>query len=286
MPHHRLGRTAASALLAVLFASTSPAHAQDDPPPADTTTVWEDTTLIVTAATPATLALTETPGTPYDGPVIRCAWFELRIQGVALIAVQVADPITGTTYLFHCWFSHPWADRHPAYPIAAVYDPVVDPPGPLVTTPVAARFALDSIEFERPEIVTSPAGPHVVGVPSWFAVGSELDYRSASAQAGPVWATVRPVFRDVTWRLGDGKHITCTADATTRWDPDGPDTQTSSCRHTYESTHAEIGAAEATVSWTVWQRTDRTAGAWEVWGTVRLTTAADIDVLDLQAVID
>jgi hypothetical protein len=278
-------RTAVVVVVALLV-SAVPAAAQDAPPPPDTTTVWEDTTLIVTAAAAGSLELTDSPGAPHDGPVIRCAWFSLRIRGTTLIAVQIAEPTTGDTYLYNCWFAHPWADRHPGYPIVAVFDPIIDPPGPLITTPVAARHALASIEFERPGVVTSPPGIQVVGIPSWFAVDSRLDYAPASAQAGPVWATVRPVFRDVTWSFGDGDVMVCTADATTQWNPSEPDAQNSACTHTYRSAGADQLPLSATASWTVWQRTDRTAGAWEVWGTVSLTTSGAVTVIDLQAAIN
>lgn len=273
-------------MVSALSIPVRPVAAQDEAPPPGTTTIWEDPTLIVTAATAGTLELTETPGAPSTGPVHHCAWFALRITSTTVIAVQIAAPTVGETYLFHCWLSDPWTDHHPAYPIVTVYDPAVDPPGPLVTTPVAARHALASIEFERPGIVTSPAATQVVGIPTWFAVDSRLDYSPASAQAGPVWATVRPVFRDVTFDLGDGNTLTCAADATTEWDGEGPPTQSSRCRHTYETVGEGATPVSATVDWTVWQRTDRTAGAWEVWGTVSLTTTVDRTVVDLQAAIN
>jgi hypothetical protein len=256
-----------------------PASAQDG-----TTTEWSGHTLVVTAAAPGTLALTDTPGAPYEGPRIHCAWFVLAIGGTTLDAVLVADPEVGTTYVYNCWFTDPWNDRYPGYPLVAIYDPVVDPPGPLITTPVAARYALDSIQFEAPSVVTSPAGVHVVGIPSWFAVDSRLAYAPASAQAGPVWATVRPVFRDITWDLGGDDRLTCTNDAATVWDPTGPDSQTSDCTHTFTRTRPT--PVSATANWTIWQQTDRTAGAWVVWGTVSLTTPVTLPVIDLQAVID
>ncbi|MEZ5246267.1 MAG: hypothetical protein R2707_14290 [Acidimicrobiales bacterium] len=275
-------------LIGVLVPTERGAAAQDDPPPSETTTEWSDNTLVVTAAAPGTLELTDTPGAPYDGPRIHCAWFTLVIGGTTLDAVRIADPEVGATYVYNCWFVDPWDDRYPGYPLVAVYDPIVDPPGPLITTPVAARYALDSIEFERPSVVTSPAGIQIVGIPSWFAVDSELDYAPASAQAGPVWATVRPVFRDVTWDLGDGARLVCTDDATTRWDPTGPDDQHSRCIHTFTRapSPSDPGPISATASWTIWQRTDRTAGSWVVWGTVSLTTSVDLPVIGLQAVID
>ena len=275
---------AALALSVVLL--PGPAAGQEDPPPGGTTTDWDSDTLVVTAATPGTLELTDTPGAPFSGPRIYCAWFGLRIDGSGVEAFRIVDPEVGTTYVFDCWYTDPWVDPYPGYPIAAVFDPTVDPPGPLITTPEAARFALDSIQFASPLVVTSPAGAHVVGVPSWFAVASELDYEPASAQAGPVWATVRPVFRDVTWDLGDGDRLVCTVDATTEWEPTGPDTQATACSHTYRTAGDTPAAVSATVHWTVWQQTDRTAGAWAVWGTVSLTTQVDVSVVDLQAAIN
>lgn len=285
MPRHRPALVLSVLLITVLLLDPSPRHAgAQDGAPADTTTEWSDNTLVVTAAAPGTLTLTDNPGAPYDGPRIHCAWFALAINASTLDAVHIADPQVGVTYVYNCWFTDPWADRYPGYPLVAVYDPVVDSPGPLITTPIAARHALDSIEFERPSVVTSPTGINVVGVPSWLAVDSELEYGSASAQAGPVWATVRPVFRDVTWDLGNGVELACTQDATTMWDPTGPETQTSGCTHTF--TRARRALVSATVNWTVWQRTDRTIGSWVVWGTVSLTTAVELPVVDLQAVID
>jgi hypothetical protein len=256
--------------------------AQDDPP---TSIEWEGNALVVTASAPGTLRLTDEPGAPFAGPVIRCAWFEVVVGGATLDIVHLADPVAGETYVYHCWHTHPWVDPYPGYPIVAVHDPTAGPPGALITTETAARFALDSIEFETPEPVTSPPGASVVGIPTWFAVATPLDYEPASAQAGPVWATVRPIFRDTTWNLGEGTRVVCTADSTTRWRPSGPDDQHSACVHTFSATPTDP-AASVTVHWTVLQRTDRTAGAWIPWGTVSLTTPLDLEVIDLQAVIN
>lgn len=297
-PARHRGRTGTPGARRLLVASTAlmaglalagggasrPAAAQDAP--GETTTEWDDGVLVVTAAAPGTLALTDTPGAPYDGPAVFCAWFGVDIGATTLDAVLIGAPVVGETYLFNCWYTDPWLDRYPGYPYVSVYDPVVDPPGPLITTPEVARFALDSIEFEPPGVVMSPADRHVVGIPTWLAVDSRLDYDQASAQAGPVWATVQPVFRDVTWELGDGTRLVCTVDATTRWDPAGPEDQASSCTHTFRFSADEPVRASATVHWTIWQRTDRTGGAWVVWGTVGLTTPVAFEVIELQAVID
>ncbi|MEQ8842210.1 MAG: hypothetical protein RIB98_14600 [Acidimicrobiales bacterium] len=285
MRRHTLAIGIVSAIVSLVTIVGGPAAAQtDDDEP--TGTIWDDHTLVVTAATPGTLSLTDTPGAPYDGPRIYCAWFSVVVTSTGVDIVGIADPTVGDTYVFNCWYTDPFADIYPGYPIVAVFDPVVDPPGPLITTPEVARFALDSIVFESPVAVTAPAVTHVVGVESWFAVDSELDYDAASAQAGPVWATVRPEFRHVTWDLGNGDRLVCTDDARTRWSTDGPDDQTSACTYAYRSSGEEAMAASATAHWTIWQQTDRTAGEWTVWGTVSLTTPLSIDVVELEAVIN
>ncbi len=276
------GLLAAAVLVAVF--RPDPGLAQDGPP-ADTSVEWNGNVLVVSAAAPGTLRLTDDPGAPFAGPVIHCAWFEVVIGSTSLDIVHLADPVVGETYVYHCWYTHPWVDPYPGYPIVAVHDPIAGPPGALITTETAARFALDSIEFETPEPVTSPPGAAVVGIPTWFSVATRLDYEPASAQAGPVWATVRPVFRDTVWNLGDGTGIVCTADSTTHWRRSGPDDQRSACVHTF-SDILDQRAASVTAHWTVWQRTDRTAGAWIPWGTVSLTTPLGLEVIDLQAVIN
>jgi len=283
--------------LVVIALSTLAALVQETPPPdppdpPGTSVDWADNSLVVQAAAPGTLELTDNPGTPYDGPRIYCSWFELVFQSTDIEANLAADLVVGDGYVYNCWYTDPWIDPYPGYPIFVFYDPVVDPPGPVITTPDAARFAVDSIDFEPPIVTTSPAAIHVVGVPSWFAVDSQLSYAAASAQAGPVWATVRPEFRDVTWSLGNGDELVCTNDATRHWDPHARAESTpSECRYTYEAgpgRASEVARlpASATVHWTVWQRTDRTAGAWVVWGTVSVSTPVDIRVIELQAAIN
>lgn len=279
-------------LLTPTLAVGSPAGAQEDGP---TRTEWQDPTLVITATAPGTPALTDTPGAPSDGPRYYCGWFSLDITSTDIAARLVSDPTVGDTYVFNCWSTQPWVDPYPGYPVVAVFDPVVDPPGPLITAPEVARFAVDSIDFAPPSVVTSPAGVQVIGVPSWFAVDSALDYAPASAQAGPVWATVRPVFREVEWAFADGERLVCATDATTVWRIENDH---STCRHTFTSLPASAPSASgpgsgpvtmptsATVRWTVWERTDRTAGAWRQWGVIGLTTTFDLPIVDLQAVID
>lgn len=257
--------------------------AAQEPVGGATDTVWQDPVLFVTAAAPGTLALTDTPGTTSGGPPFYCGWFSLVIGGQSVDAPHVPNPTVGDTYVFTCWATSPWVDPYPGYPVAAVYDPQAATPGPLVTTATAARFALDSITFERPATVTAPPNVHLVGVPSWFGLDSRLAYDPATAQAGPVWATVRPEFLDTTWEFPDGRRLVCRAATASEWTDDA---RSPSCAHLFTTADDTPITATVTARWTIWQRTDRTAGAWEVWGTVALPSSTSMTVVDVQAAID
>ena len=262
-------------------------HTEDPPPPPEEPTSdieWENPTLIVTAATPGTLELTRNPGHG-SGPTIWCGYFTLVIDGTGYNDFVPVAPIIDETYLYICW-TKAYHLPYPGYPIVVTYPGPHVPPGPVIVTEEAAQYAVDNINFQAPVVETAPASTHVVGVESWFAVTSQLDYAPVSAEAPPVWATVRPELRDVTWDLGNGDKLTCTTDATTRWNPDA-DGQHSDCTYAYESspTGGDTFAASATITWTIWQNTDKTGGAWTTWGTVSLTTPFDIAVTGLQAVI-
>jgi len=247
----------------------------------------EDQSLIITAGTAGSLEVTTNPGTG-SGRTIRCGWFEVVIDGWLVIEiVQVAAPEIGQSLLSWCWYADSDATL-PGFPRIVIYQgPTV--PGSPTTTEEAARFAIANTTFASPVIELSPAGDQIVGIPTWLAVSSRLDYSQISAQTGPVWVTVKPVFRDVVWHMGDGDTVTCTldGDATTVWDPDGPRNQASACTHLYESNGEDDGAStiSATVTWTILQQTNLNP-AWHLWGDFSLTTTDNIIVRELQAVIN
>jgi hypothetical protein len=282
-----------------LLALASPANAAgeapvvDDPDPPeepdvpDTEIVLENTELVITAAEPGTLEIVETRNPTPTGRRVYCGWFDITSQTIDFDIYEVIVGEVGETYLFSCWYTGPWIDPLAGYPVAAEYpEPTDPPPGDVITASVAARHAIESISFEPPAVELSPAGEQVVGVPSWLAVTSELAYPEVTAEAGAVFATARPVFDNVTWNLGNGDQLACIADATTTWDPDAGDSQTSACSYTYQSSpDGDSFAGSATVTWNIWQITNETNGAEVFWGTVTLTTDLDIAVTELQAAI-
>ena len=259
-----------------------------DPPEKPTTEVEQSgNTLIVSAGAPGTLTITESPGGGWSGPTIYCGWFDLVIGETSgnIAIVNATDPVVGDNYVLICWTASP-VEPISGYPIVVTFPGPATIPGPAVSTGEAAQYAVNSIVFEWPAAELSPGSQQIVGIPSWLAVTSRLHYDPVSAEAGPVWATVRPEFRDATWDLGNGDIRTCVGDATTTWNLHGPTTQTSACTYTYEKVSGDTPyAAGVTINWTIYQLTDKSAGAWEVWGTISLTTSLSIDVGQLQATI-
>ena len=122
-----------------------------------------------------------------------------------------------------------------------------------------------------------------MGIPTWLAVTSTLDYEPVSAQAGPVWATARPEFAEAVWEMANGDIVRCRSDTARSWEPVTPDDPR--CSYTYESTVAAPHRGRLTVRWTVRQLTDKSAGQWETWGTVAISAPIEWEVAQLQAAI-
>jgi len=189
----------------------------------------------------------------------------------------------------HCFFIDTRA-AIAGYP--RVWDPTPTPGAqpPLIDLVELEIWARNQLTFTPPTPQLSPAGDQFVGIASWLAITSELDYALISAQAGPIWITATPVFRNVTWDMGNGDQVTCTDDVAAVWHPDRPD-QTSTCTYVYESNGA--GAVveteiTATATWSILTVTsaDPEGAAPRPSGTVSRSTTFTTDVRELQAVID
>lgn len=248
----------------------------------------EETTsgLLVTAGSSGSLATTSNPGRPGTGPTIYCGWFRFTGGFGSEVLDLVGDrvsPIVGHVYALNCW-TDDRDDSYPGYPILRQYRGSREIPGEAVSTAEAARFAVAHINFEQPVIQLSPPRRQVVGVPSWLAVTSRLDYDQVSANAGPVWASVRASFRDVTWDFGNGASRVCTQDVSKVWDPTNPQAQTSRCSYTYTNSSGSPFNVRATVRWNVWQQTN-TNPAWHWWGTITRSSTVSVPVTQLQSTI-
>ena len=189
----------------------------------------------------------------------------------------------------HCFFIDTRA-AIAGYP--RVWDPTPTPGAqpPLIDLVELEIWARNQLTFTPPTPPLSPAGDQFVGIASWLAITSELDYAPISAQAGPIWITATPVFRNATWDMGNSDQVACTDDVAAVWHPDRPD-QTSTCTYVYESNGA--GAVveteiTATATWTILTVTsdDPEGAAPRPSGTVSRSTTFTTDVRELQAVID
>ena len=242
--------------------------------------------LVVKAGAPGSLTLSHEPGRGGGGAVVYCGWYHFSVE----FGVHLFDPIgdsvwpqPGSTYLLNCWRDSPDFPI-PGYPTITQYRWRGEVPGPVVSSVDAARFAVANIDFEQPVIELSPPSRQVVGVPTWLAVTSRLSYGQVSANAGPVWATVRASFRDVTWDLGNGASRVCTTDATKLWDRANPQAPASRCSYTYTNSSGSPFNVRATVRWDIEQSTNEYE-RWRPWGTISRSSTARVPVAQLQASI-
>ena len=253
----------------------------------DGTTIEEtDGGVVVTAGSPESLSLDPVPGRPGTGPTIYCAWFLFTVGVGSNVFVITGDPVNPRDGVFHalnCWTSDR-DDPYPGYPVLKRYRGRPEIPGTVVATGEAAQFAIAHIDFELPEIELSPPGRQVVGIPTWLAATSRLQYDEVSANAGPVWATVWASFRDVTWNLGNGMTYVCSQDVSKVWDPTTNQPQSSRCTYTYTSSSGSPFSVTATIRWNIEQRTN-TNPNWHFWGTISRSTTIPLQVTQLQSTI-
>jgi hypothetical protein len=244
-----------------------------------------DRGFIVQASDVRSLRLVDEPGSYPVGSWIECAYLHVASFDMPIELAEPVVPRRGLIYDLWCWH-RPGDGTVNGYPIVVAYDPSDPVPG-LVDVVDVAEFARNQIEFEVPTSELSPAERQVVGVETWLAITSELDYPDVTAQAGLAWATVRTRFRDVVWDLGDGSTVICSEDATRTWDTSlGLDDQDSACTHTYVESSAEDGyLVTATVTWVLEWINNQAPDVFVPWATVSLSTPLIVPVDQLQAVI-
>ena len=250
------------------------------------TPVITDTGFVVQASEFASLIVVNEPRSTPVGVWIECSHFAVASIDAPVDAVaHPVIPHAGAAYSLSCWYE-PDHDPVPGYPVIVLFDPLEPVPG-LVDIIDVAEFAQSRLDFDSPAIELSPAVRQVVGVETWLAVTSELEYLDVTAQAGLAWATVRTTFREAVWDLGDGSTLSCTDDAATTWNQTIPtEDQTSVCVHTYIESSADAGyGASATVTWSLEWINNEAPDGFVPWATFSLTTPLVIDVVQLQAVI-
>ena len=242
--------------------------------------------LVVTAGSPGSLALSSEFGQPGRGTTIYCSWYNFSVEFGEYLFDPIGDsvwPRVNSTYLLNCWTLDP-AQSYPGYPTITRYHGPGDIAGSAVSSEDVARFARAHINFELPRIQLSPPSRQIVGVPTWLAVASRLQYEQVSANAGPVWASAWASLRDVTWNLGNGASRVCTQDVSKVWNPTGSLRQASRCTYTYVNSSGSPFNLKATVRWNIWQRTN-TNPSWHRWGTISRSSTIPVQVTQLQSAI-
>ncbi len=254
----------------------------------------------VTAAYRPTITYTPDPS-PSPGPQVGCEFFSDLgpLLGESLSfgwadAVEHAELLgLGEWYSvqIRCWVAGS-PTLLPGFP--RFFDPPQPPfpPAPdVVEAPRLEIYAHRALQFEQAVAELSPPVDQFVGVPTWLAVTSEREYAPITANAGPLWATVRPEFRNVRWDMGDGSPpIVCEGEeVAVVFDPGVPaDEQSPGCVHVYEANGA--GAVvpmtiTATMTWDIWASTSSRPTERLITPVTRQTTFV-VDVRELQAVID
>ena len=234
--------------------------------------------------------VTERGGRP--GSQAQCGFFDVETAdefSYAFTIVPTTPYERDTWFILHCWTPNgsPWGDGLPGFPIG--YE-CCDPGMPGLTVVDdwdVAAFAVANIDFTIPAFEVSPEAEQVVGIPTWLAVTSPIDFAPVNAAAGPIWATATPVFREAVWNLGNGDELSCTDDVAVVWQP-GVDDQTSNCTYTYiTNLEGEPFAGEVTVFWDIYWESSELGGAGpQYWGEIEQTSAVEFNVRELQAAID
>lgn len=241
----------------------------------------------VTAGESRSLQQVRRPGSAPVGPVVLCVYLRYE-EGWELDDTPpepVWNPVEGHLYVLSCRYAEDGNPYVRGYPRRVVYNPR-EVQGDAVTGWEVAEYAVGLLGLERPRPVIAPPSRQLVGVETWFAVSSRLDYSEVSAQAGATWATVRARFRDVTWDFGAEGELECTTDAATSWDPDLPgDRQNSKCTKVFVHASGPEGlTATVTATWDIdWRSSDNPA--WRPHDSVNFSKTIRLNVFELQAVI-
>lgn len=272
-------------VVGVMAIALAGSTAQDDPTRTDTTPEVTDTGYTVQASDAGSLTVVDAPRSSPVGTWIECSYFHLAsIDAPVELTASVVPRVWGV-YQLACWHE-PDHVVVAGYPVVVQYDPLDPVPG-LVDVVDVAEFALSRLDLESPTVELSPATAQIVGIETWLAVVSELDYPEVTAQAGLAWATVRTTFVDAVWELGDGSTVTCDEEVDVVWDPSlTGEQQASACTYAFVETSPEGGyRASATVTWAFDWINNEAPDGFVPWTTLSLTTPVTIEVDQLQAVI-
>ena len=215
-----------------------------------------------------------------DGPP--CHW-EVIIEDDFVQAMYSVDTLQTQHSATGRWLQY-WCEGYGVTDVNGFY---ATPEGGLVDPEALAWDALASIGIAPPAIRTSPSetGKLFVQVPTWLWLDRSWWHSyTATASSGRVWSTVtaRPV--SVSWKLGDGRTVTCSGPGTP-WTAGAREDGTD-CLHTYRRSSAGSDggkfAMAATVSLEVtWTSNAPFGGALPA---ISRTSTVEVEVGEIQAI--
>lgn len=181
---------------------------------------------------PVTVARAGVLAVPADGPTPGQpgAWYVWKCAGSGALDAVYRPPV--------------WIPRG-QQPVAAQW------PSPAEL----AAMARKQLRLPTPTIAANPAGDQLVNLPTWMWLSSGWGPVSATASVPGVSVTATATPSSVSWSMGDGVTVTCTAAGTPFQPGTDPKAPSPDCGHTYHTSSAsQAGQAfpvTATVHWTV-----------------------------------
>lgn len=254
---------------------------------AETSIDYQDGVVSVAAAyrVPVVIVDRVSKGSPVS---VRCGFLDWVESAQTFIFLGRAQLPQANDPLIHCWrpATEPGEAGRALAGFPRRYRPRRPTTDDVVTAYEVTQVAAASVTLPRPTVALSPPAAQLVGVPTWLAVSDGLVSRSVSAQAGPVWATVRPVVRSVHWSMGNGDSVHCTRDLDRQWRPTDNRKSRSACSYTFTDDGGSgrlVG--KVVVRWDLQYQNNETGGQWRRWRTVGRSSPVMFTVSELQAVV-
>lgn len=241
---HKIATVATMAVL-LLVLSIAPAFADIDPIPRDT------------GAGISVSSVSVRGGSGGGGSGGRaCTYQQANVPGDPSTELTITPDLTqqqgtkeGAWYFYRCQDRQAFGGTR----VGTVFVPTGQP---AVPPAVLAREASKFVDAPAPGIqLNPPAGSdHLVNLESWLWVDpSTWGQRSATASVPNESATVVATPVEVTWNMGDGNTVTCRGPGVPYNPARPPDSQHTTCSHTYRRSSAgqpgERYTVTATTTW-------------------------------------
>jgi hypothetical protein len=194
---------------------------------------------------------------PSSGKPVQLVALTRPVERAAPAAPPVAGPALGQQGSWYVW----------KCTTAGVTDGLFHPPvfipngqpgpgaAPLPSPAQLAQMARSQLRLPTPTIAANPPGEQLVNLPTWMWLSSGWGPVSATASVPGVSVTAVATPTSVSWSMGDGSTVNCTAAGTPFQPGTDPTAPSPDCGHTYHTSSAsqatQAFSVTATVHWTV-----------------------------------